>query len=161
MSQRGQPALHRNECGPRITLVGKEEQARIETAETVTAIDEVVAAAQQVRPRVLVRVRESDVTVDVHERGALGPDRGEVGRDELGPAGERSAFALGAPDDRLLLDQRGAVPGLDRHPDPTRHQIAATRHPRAAVGRRGPHVLREQIAVLGLDVGRAVGSAPA
>ena len=41
-------------CSARVALVGDEEQARVEPAQPVRAVDEVVAAAQQ--PGAVVRV---------------------------------------------------------------------------------------------------------
>jgi hypothetical protein len=43
----GQLVLDRDELLARIPLVGKEEQARVEAAEAVRAVDEVVATPEQ------------------------------------------------------------------------------------------------------------------
>src|SRR5436309_1429571 len=59
--------LQRYEAGPHIALVGQEEQPGFEAAETVRAVGEGVAAAQDRHPVVAVRVREPYVGVGLHQ----------------------------------------------------------------------------------------------
>src|SRR5689334_25107080 len=94
----GQLLLDRNELLARIALVGKEEQARVQPPETVRAVDEVVAAAQQLRTVVELRVREPDVRVDRNLRRTVGSLGGEVDRVELLGLADRRAGTLAAAD---------------------------------------------------------------
>ncbi len=91
--------------------------------------------------------------------GPSRPCEVEVGLGELGAAGERRALGAVAADQRLLLAQAGAVPGLDVHVDPAGDQVGAAGQP------GGPRVvvlgctqtnLSMFVGVLGLEVGGAV-----
>jgi hypothetical protein len=56
-------ALHRHEVRLRVAHVGQEEQARVEVALPVAAVDEVVAATQDPHPAEVLRRRQPDVRV--------------------------------------------------------------------------------------------------
>ena len=113
------------------------------------------------RPVVGVRVREPDVRVGQH--------RLQERLVALLRLADRGALALVAAEDVLLLLERGAVPGLDVHPDAARHQVRAAGHPGRAVLLRRTHTCFVSAAVVGArDVAGAVleahagcaGSAP-
>ena len=124
-SSRASVVLHRDELRARVADEGEEEQAGVEAAEAVAAVGEVVAAAQQPRAAVVVGVGEADVGVGGDRAARRRALQREVGLGELVAAGQRRALALVAADDRLLLAQRAAVPGLDVHVDPAGDEVGA------------------------------------
>ena len=154
--------LHRDVVRAGVRHERDEEQARVEPAEPVVAVGEVVAAAQHPHAAVVRGVRETHVAVQRHERLVVAPGHREVRLGELRAAGQRRTLALGPADERLLLTQRRAVPRLDRHADPPGHEVRPAGEPRRVVGVRGgrggqdPDVLGEVRGVLGLEVGGAV-----
>jgi hypothetical protein len=140
----------------RVPLVRDEEQPRVEPPQPVRAVDEVVAAPEQAGPAVLVRVGQPHVRDLGYDRRAVGALDVEVDLVELVLPAQRRAGALGPPDDRLLLHQRGTVPGLDEHPDLAGDRVRPTLHPGRSVAGPHPQVLAEQRPLLGLQVGGAV-----
>src|SRR4051812_22696315 len=153
----GEVQLHGYELLAWVALVGDEEQAGVEPPEPVGAVDEVVSAPQQLRAVVVVRVGQPDVRGQRYHRFTVTADGLEVDRVELVLRPERRAFALVPAEDGLLLAQRGAVPGLDDHPDPPGDQIGTADHPLWTVPGLGPHVVAQDVrAVFGLDVAGTV-----
>ncbi|MDR6118374.1 hypothetical protein QE370_001558 [Aeromicrobium sp. SORGH_AS981] len=150
----GQVALDPHELLRR-TLVADEEQTGRQLAETVRAVDEVVAASQDPGAAVVVGVCLGDVRRDGDERLAVRATLAEVDRRVLVAAGQRTARALGPADDRLLPGERLAVPRLDAHVDAARDQVGAADHPVGTVALLDPHHV-VHVAVLGLHVRGAV-----
>jgi len=150
--------LHGDVLPVRVADVDDEEQPRVEPAEVVVAVGEVVAAPKHLHPVVLRRVGQPDVRVQRDQRLAVGPDRVKVRRRELLAAGQRGTVGPVAADQRLLLARRRPVPRLDVHVDPPGDQERPAREPLGVVvvAPVHPHVLVDGPAVLGLEVGRAV-----
>ncbi|GIU57354.1 hypothetical protein NicSoilC12_31030 [Arthrobacter sp. NicSoilC12] len=103
-------------------------------------------------------MREPDVGAQRDQWFPAAPLELEVGSGEFLAAGERGPGALGAPDQRFLFPQRGAVPDFDVHPYPARHKVRAAGHPALFRARSlaCPHVLPKQGGVLGFEVVGAV-----
>ena len=152
-----QRVLDRDEARPWVAHEGHEEQAGVEPPERIIAVREGVAPAKHPGAAVERRMGQPDVRVGRHQRLPVGAGRSEVGLGELGPARQRGAVAFGAADDRLLLAQRGAVPGLDHHPDPADGDVRPAGQPaRAGIARLNPDVALDVGRLLGLDVRGAV-----
>ncbi len=144
----GEVALERDEARAHVPLVGEEEQARVEPAQAVGAVGEGVAPAQDGRPVVGVGMREPHVRVGLHRL----QERLVV---LLGLA-DRGALALVAAEHVLLFLQRGAVPGLDVHPDAPGDQVRPAGHPRRPVAVADPHELLQPVRLGARDVAGAV-----
>ena len=82
---------------------------------------------------------QPDVRVRRDQRLAVGAGgRAKSGSSNSPLPPQRRPVALGPAEDRLLLAQRGAVPGLDHHPDLAGDQVGATVHPGRSVARLRP-----------------------
>ena len=139
----GQRALHRHELRVRVAHERQEEQAGVEVALAVAAVDEVVAAAQDLARRPAPRRRRAGCARPTAIAGSpSSPFAAKSARSNSSARAERRALALGPPDDRLLLGERRAVPDLDVHADPAGDEVAAARQPRPARRRAAPRRAR-------------------
>ncbi len=153
----GHRVLHRDEVRARVTDEREEEQAGVQAAERVGAVDEVVTTAQHPHPAVVVGVHDRDVGVGRHDRPATALHR-EVRVGVLAAPGQRRPLGLRPADELLLVAERLPVPDLDRHVHPPGREVGATRQPAGGrvVVRRDPHVRVERVRLLRLDVLGAV-----
>ena len=123
----------------------------------IDAVGERVTAPQDAGAAVVLEAGQPDVRVrrdgGPEAAGALGV---EVGRGELGTAGQRGAGHLGPADDLLLVLQVVPVPVFDEDPDLPRHQVTAAAQPGLVRLLAHPHGLVHQVGLLGLDVAGAV-----
>ena len=118
--------------------------------------DEVEPPPQDLDPVQRFGGGEPDVGVHRDHGCAVRVDGPVVGGLELAGAAEGGTVALGPPHDQFLLVERGPVPRLDVHPDAPGHEVGAAGHPVGAVALLHPHVLVQQVRLLGLEVVRAV-----
>ena len=123
-------ALDRDELLVRIALERDEEEPRIQlTGHRIDAVGVGIATPEDALAAVRCRARRDGCARRPGSRGGRPSPCRQVGSVVLMTAGERSAARLEAADRLLLVAERGAVPGLDPHPDPPRDEVAPAPEP--------------------------------